>query len=130
MDLLEFGKQGHTAHNILRLNCLDERGIELTSLSFNQKQQSLAMLVDEGETQSIYVYKLGENVQHFEISKTERCWMTDVFWLGQRVMALDSMFLFYDLTHGKKLVNLSLREGVFQEEETRMAEEPDESGDY
>jgi membrane-bound inhibitor of C-type lysozyme len=58
---MEFSKQGHTSNIVITLNA--NSAVEPWNLSFNCKHQALSILVDEAESQSIYIYKVGTEAQ-------------------------------------------------------------------
>lgn len=88
---------------------IGESIIEPWNISYNAKSQAVAILLEEEEKQQIYIYTYGEGAQEYQVERTEQSWMTDVFWLGERVIALDSQLIFYDITHGKDIVSLGAK---------------------
>lgn len=87
--------------------------IDFWNISYSSKKQAATVLVEEGDNQSIYICKYGDETKHYEVEKTEKSWITDVFWLGDRVIALDSQLVFYDISHGKDIISYSqIKENV------------------
>ena len=68
------------------------------------------MLVNLKQKQLIYIYKNESKAEYFEIDNTTERQITDIFWVKQRLIALDSSLLFHDLTHNKQLIKLTSQE--------------------
>lgn len=79
--MLEYSKHGQTATVVMTTN-IGESAIENWNISYNDKSQAVALLLEDEEKQQIIVYKYGEGAQQYEIERTEKSWVTDVFWLG------------------------------------------------
>lgn len=73
----------------------------------------------------MYVYKESKELQHFEVATDDQLFLSGIFWLNNRIIALDSQLTLHDLSHQQDIVNLSIRGGAVvspdeEEEEEEM----------
>lgn len=62
LEVLEYSKHGQTATVVMKTN-IGESSIENWNISYNDKSQAIALLLEEEEKQQIVVYKYGEGAQ-------------------------------------------------------------------
>lgn len=79
-----------------------KKGLRLTgeSIVFNNENATFALYVKAPSSTFIFVSAPGFlSTSQLEIPNCEGSHITDVFWLKERLIALDSSLYFYDLTH-------------------------------
>lgn len=81
--------------------------IDNVNIKINKKQNKIGLIVEGAAKVSIYIFGLSnKDYSLFEIVKNGEETITDIFWLGDRLIALDTSLNFYDLTHNQQLVTL------------------------
>ena len=73
----------------------------------------------------MYVYQQSKELQHFEVATDDYHFLSCIFWLNNRIVALDSQLTLHDLSHQQDIVTLSIQGGAAgspdEEEEERTS---------